>query len=70
MTVDGASDHFRRVLITDVELTAAPREPRDARGYAAVRALVRLRGIPIGEVHLPVAGVMDEGAIRRPTRSS
>jgi GT2 family glycosyltransferase len=65
MTVDGASGHFRRVLITDVELTAAPRELRAAHGYAAVRALIRLRGIPIGEVNLPLAGVIDEGAIRR-----
>ena len=67
MTGDCASGHFRRVLITDVELTTATRcpWPRDARGYAAVRALIRLRGIPIGEVNLPLAGVMDEGAIRR-----
>src|SRR5689334_14591740 len=65
MTVDCASGHFRRVFITDLELTAAPREPRDARGYAAVRALIRLRGVPIGEVNLPLAGVIDDGAIRR-----
>jgi GT2 family glycosyltransferase len=64
MAADCASDHFRRVLVTDVELTAAPREPRDARGYTAVRALIRLRGIPIGEVNLPLAGVIDDGAIR------
>src|SRR4051812_42190841 len=65
MTGDCALGHFRRLLVTDVELTAPPREPRDARGYAAVRALIRVRGIPIGEVKLPLAGVVDEGAIRR-----
>ena len=65
MTVDCGSDHFRPVLITDVELTAAPRGPRDARGYATVRALIRLHGMPIGEVNLPLAGVIDDGAIRR-----
>src|SRR4051794_33114963 len=65
MTGDCALEHFRRLLVIDVELTAPPREPRDARGYAAVRALIRVRGIPIGEVNLPLAGVVVEGAIRR-----
>jgi len=62
---EGAFDHFRPVCITDVELTEPVREPRPARGYATVRALIRLRDVPIGEVRLPLAGVIDEAAIRR-----
>src|SRR5689334_4130810 len=65
MTGDCTIPRSRPVLVTDVELTAAAREPRDARGYAAVRALIRVRGTPIGEVTLPLAGVVDEEAIRR-----
>ena len=65
MTTEIRATPFRPILIRDVELTAPVPPPEDARGYAAVRAAIRLRGVPVGEVSLPLAGRFDEGPVRR-----
>jgi O-antigen biosynthesis protein len=45
-----------RTWIADVELSSAPLENLDApEGYPRARVLVRLHGVPIGEVEVPLA---------------
>jgi O-antigen biosynthesis protein len=53
----GTPQHaFDRAWITEVELSSAPLESLDApEGYSRARVLVRLHGVPIGEVEAPLA---------------
>jgi O-antigen biosynthesis protein len=47
---------FQPVKVVDVELTAGVRGVEDLEGYAAVMALIRVHGAPIGQVSVPVEG--------------
>ena len=48
------AESFRPIRLVDVELTAAPPRLDALDGYGAVRALVRLHGVPLGCVTVPV----------------
>jgi GT2 family glycosyltransferase len=50
------ADAFRPIRLVDVELTAASPRLDLLDGYGAVRALVRLHGVPLGSVTVPVRG--------------
>jgi len=65
MKTDRYTTYFRPVLIRDIDLTCPPRPPEVVERYGAVRATIRVRGVPVGEVTLPLAGVFDETAVRR-----
>jgi glycosyltransferase involved in cell wall biosynthesis len=65
MATDRYATHFRPVLIRDIELTRPPQPCEAVRKYGSVRATVRVRSVPVGEVTLPLAGVFDETAVRR-----
>src|SRR5207249_614110 len=65
MKTDRYTTYFRPVLIRDIDLTCPPRPPEVVERYGAVRATIRVRGVPVGEVTLPLAGVFDETAARR-----
>jgi O-antigen biosynthesis protein len=47
---------FGRIRLVDVELSAPPQPLEDTEGYQGLRALVRLHGVPIGDVELPLTG--------------
>jgi GT2 family glycosyltransferase len=47
---------FRPVKIAEVELTSPDRRVDVPAGYGAIRALVRLHGVPIAEVEVPTDG--------------
>jgi hypothetical protein len=54
-----------RVRVVDVDLDAFPAALEGLDGYAAVQALVRLHGAPMGVVRLPVQGGRCSGAALR-----
>jgi len=65
MATDKYTTHFRAVLIRDIELTRPPQAAECERKHGSVRATIRFRGEPVGDVTLPLAGVYDEKAVRR-----
>ena len=61
----GAPESYRPIRIVDIDLTSPPRDLLPATGYRAVRATIRVHGIPVGEVSAPASEVADEAALRR-----
>lgn len=51
-----------RIKMADVELSAPPEPLEDVDGYQALRAMVRLHGVPIGYVEVPLFGTTFTGA--------
>jgi GT2 family glycosyltransferase len=58
-------DSHRPIRIVDIDLTSPPRELPSTAGCRAVRATIRVHGVPVGEVSLPVTEAVDEAAVRR-----
>src|SRR5919106_4880706 len=45
-----------RIKILDIEITRLPTTIENLNGYAALQGVVRLHGVPIGNIKIPVTG--------------
>jgi O-antigen biosynthesis protein len=58
----GASPATDRIKVADVELGVPPESLGNVDGYQALRAMVRVHGVPIGYVEVPLFGARFTGA--------